>query len=72
MRGTFLPVQLAFELPIHRVGVDHMHQMPASPGEVGGIEAPRMLEQGLLTPAPDRGAGRQGVDGFHDHVGLLG
>ena len=55
MGGAFLPVQLPFELPIHGVGVDHMHQMASSPGEVGGIEAPGMLEQGLLTPAPDRG-----------------
>ena len=55
VRGTFFAVQLPFELPIHRVGVDHMDQMASGAGEVGGIEAPRMLEQGGFTPAPDRG-----------------
>ncbi len=53
--GAFFAVQLPFELPIHGVGVDHMHQMASSAGEVGGIEAPGMLEQGGFTPAPDRG-----------------
>ena len=57
VRGTFLPVQLTFELPVRGVGVDHMHQMASRPGEVGGVEAPRMLEQGrsprVRTAVPD-------------------
>ena len=52
--GTFLAVQLPLELPVHRVGVDHLHQMAAGAGEVGGIEAPGMLEQGGFSPGSDR------------------
>jgi hypothetical protein len=70
--GAFSSVQLPFELPVGGVGADHLHQMAAGAGQVGGVEAPGMLDQGGFTAGPDRSARRQGLDGLHDDVGLLG
>jgi hypothetical protein len=70
--GAFLQVQLALELPVRRVGVDHMHQVPTRPREVGGVEAPGMVEECLLAAGSDRRSGREAVDGLDDHVGLFG
>ncbi len=70
--GAFLPVQLAFELAVFCVGVDHVDQVTSGAGEVGGVEAPRMLQQGLLAAGTDRGPRRQGLDRPDDHIGLLG
>jgi hypothetical protein len=69
--GAFLAVQLAFEASVLGVGVDHVDQVPAGAGQVGGVEVSGMLEEGLFAAGADRGAGREGLDGLHDHLGLL-
>ena len=51
--GTFLTLQCGFEPAVDGVGVDHLGQVPAGLGELGGVEP-----SGLADAAPSpRGAG---------------
>ncbi len=69
--GTFLTLELCFEPAVDGVGVDHLGQMPSGPGELGGIQAPRLTQQDLLPAPADQVTGRQVGDGPDDDVGLL-
>src|SRR5207244_4250693 len=50
--GAFLAVKLPFEGPVRGVGVDHVDQVTAGAGQVGGVEVPRVLHHHGLTPGP--------------------
>jgi hypothetical protein len=65
-------VQLGLEVPVGGVGVDHVDQVTAGAGQVGGIQAPGLLEQDPFATDPQRLAHAQLVDRLHDDVGLLG
>ena len=49
--GAFLTVQGGFEPAVHGVGVDDLDEVPAGPGEVGGVQGPGLAEQDLLPAA---------------------
>ena len=71
MGGAFLAFQCGFEPAVDGVGVDHLDQVPARLGELGGVEVAGLAEQDLLPAAPDQVTGRQVRHGSDDQVGLV-
>ena len=60
MRGAFLTFEGGFEPAVDGVGVDDLDQMPAGPGELGGVEVSGLADQDLLPAAPDQVTGTAG------------
>jgi hypothetical protein len=54
VRGAFLSCQGGFEATVDGVGVDHLNQVPARLGQLGGVEVCGLAEQDLLPAAPDQ------------------
>jgi hypothetical protein len=57
--GPLLALQLAFEVAVGAVGVDHPDQVPARLGELGGIQRPGVGEQLGFAATADPIPGRE-------------
>ena len=70
-RGAGFAVELGFEPAVAPVGVDHLDQVPAGAGQVGGVEPVGVADQLLLGPPTQMHRAGEVGDRVDDDVGLL-
>ena len=68
--GTLLPRQGGLVAALGAVGVDDIGEVAGGAGQLGGVEPPGLLQQGLLSSGPQSRARGQGVHGVADDPGL--